>query len=461
MAAAKAVTMRNIKITSSQRLAKLKQIQVQNASKAKLNWAITAYSDWRNERLETMNYDYAVFSADLNDLPKLDKDCLSHALCLFIPEVMKRNGEMYPGKTLYQMIVAIQKHLNINRIPWQLISDYDFLDVRTVLDNVMQERTAMNLGVDQRQADLFTYEMEEELWRRGFLGEDTPDKLRFTVYVLIGLNLIFRSVQDHYLLRHWTPKKESQLTFHTIQGMRVIKYKEDSVTKTHNGGLKDMKHDRKQGTIWPNNVFDRDPVRLIDKYLGLCPPLYTKSNFYLQSLKKPTPSCWYSGQVVGEKSIGRMLADVMKEAGIAGYFTGHSLRRSGGSRLFQAGVQRKIVKECTGHRSDAVDKYQITSDDQKRKVSNIIAQKPSSTIVQSSMDPVGGTALDPKFASKPECASASTIVSPDSKQCTVNLSTPKCDCTSNNIGSLVENIVKKVDSEGKTTIKIQIEICKE
>ena len=104
---------------------------------------------------------------------------------------------MFPGKTLYQMVIAIQKHLNINRIPWQIVTLVsEFLDIRTVLDNVMQERAAMNLGVNSRQADVFTYEMEEKLWKLGLLGEDTPDKLRFTVYVLIGLNLIFRSVQD-------------------------------------------------------------------------------------------------------------------------------------------------------------------------------------------------------------------------------------------------------------------------
>ena len=248
------------------------------------------------------------------------------------------------------------------------------------------------------------------------------------------------------------------MKFITVQGVRCIRYQEDRITKTHNGGLKDMKSDRKEGTIWPNDNFDRDPVRLIDKYLGLCPPLYSKSNFYLQSLRKPTPSCWYQGQVVGGKSIGRFLPDVMKEAGIPGYFTGHSLRRSGGSRLFQAGVQRKIVKECTGHRSDAVDKYQITSDEQKKKVSSIIANKPSATVVTSSMDPVGGTTLDPKYSAKVE-----SVTNTKSERKVVNVDTncDGCSCGSNNVGNLIDRIVSNVRSDGKTTIKIQIEISKD
>ena len=35
-------------------------------------------------------------------------------------------------------------------------------------------------------------------------------------------------------------------------------------------------------------------------------------------------------------------------------------------------MEKKIVKEYTGHTSDAVDQYQITSADQRKKLSEII-----------------------------------------------------------------------------------------
>ena len=59
-----------------------------------------------------------------------------------------------------------------------------------------------------------------------------------------------------------------------------------------------------------------------------------------------------------------------------GYFTNHSLCCSGTSRLFQAGIKRKLVKEITGHRSDASDCYQITSEQQHAHLSNVL-QGPS------------------------------------------------------------------------------------
>ena len=43
------------------------------------------------------------------------------------------------------------------------------------------------------------------------------------------------------------------------------------------------------------------------------------------------------------------------------------------TRLFQAGVDRKLVKEYSGHRSDALDQYQITSDKQKQMISEVLA----------------------------------------------------------------------------------------
>ena len=67
----------------------------------------------------------------------------------------------------------------------------------------------------------------------------------------------------------------------------------------------------------------------------------------------------------------------MDAAKIPGFFTNHSLRHSGGTRLFQAGVDRKLVKEATGHKSDAEDKYQITQETQRRMISSVIQSKDS------------------------------------------------------------------------------------
>ena len=76
---------------------------------------------------------------NLNDLESLTKENLQHALCRFIPEATKSRGEgPYPGATLYQMIVAIQKYLFVNKLKWKLIEGEEFDEMRTVLDNARE-----------------------------------------------------------------------------------------------------------------------------------------------------------------------------------------------------------------------------------------------------------------------------------------------------------------------------------
>ena len=81
---------------------------------------------------------------------------------------------MFPGSTLYQMIVAIRKYLNVNRINLQLI-DVKFPDFKIVLDNIMKERAALNVGVTTKRASLITYELEHGIMI--YLVKNTPYKL--------------------------------------------------------------------------------------------------------------------------------------------------------------------------------------------------------------------------------------------------------------------------------------------
>ena len=211
-------------------------------TEAKVNWAVTAYNDWRNERLHNFNYDVGIYYADLNTLETLEKSNLEHTLCRFIPEVTRVKGDgPYPGKMLYQMIVAIRKYLNINKINWKLFDGNDFHDLHVVLDNVMQQRTALNIGVTKKQAQVISYETEQDLWNRGFLGEDTPDKLRDIALFLIGINVYLRAIEEHYYLRRPTPDEPSQISFEcNSSGVRCLVYREDTITKTHDGGLIDV-----------------------------------------------------------------------------------------------------------------------------------------------------------------------------------------------------------------------------
>ena len=66
------------------------------------------------------------------------------------------------------------------------------------------------------------------------------------------------------------------------------------------------------------------------------------------------------------------MSEACRKAKIEGFITNHSLRRTGTTRLFRNGIDRKLIKEFTGHSSDAVDAYAITSDQQHEQISKIL-----------------------------------------------------------------------------------------
>ena len=261
---------------------------------------------------------------------------------------------------------------------------------------------------------------------------------------MLGINLYLRAIEDHYNLRRDTPNEKSQISFERSEsGVECLVYREDSVTKTHDGGLNDMRKERKIAWIFPSEDPLRCPVRLTKKYLALCPPFYGKRNFYLKALTKTRPSQWYANQVVGQTTLGKVVKEIMKAAEIEGFFTNHSLRRTGSTRLFQAGVDRKLIKEATGHTTDALDAYQITSDKQREAMSKVICGENPSTV---SVAPV-------------EFAENCTKVNNSDLKLNVDVgSNRECSCGKNSVSSVIDQIVSKVNQNGRSVIKISIEI---
>ena len=151
--------------------------------------------------------------------------------------------------------------------------------------------------------------------------------------------------------------------------------------------------------------------------------------------------------MVGQQTLSKTVKRLFEEAKIEGFFTNHSCRRSGATRLFQAGVPKKLIIKVTGHRSDAVDVYAETSDEQRKMISNIIDRKES-------LKPTSTVSTPPPESERKDEKTADAVI----KQCTCG---GNSDFTAKNIGLVIDNIMSKLDQKGKTTIKLQIEITKE
>ena len=78
-------------------------------------------------------------------------------------------------------------------------------------------------------------EHEQILCEKGVLGEDSPDKLRQTVFFLIGVKFGLRGLKEQCELRRYP---DSQINIVKVDGKDALVYREFQ-SKTRHGGISD------------------------------------------------------------------------------------------------------------------------------------------------------------------------------------------------------------------------------
>ena len=206
----------------------------------------------------------------------------------------------------------------------------------------------------------------------------------------------------------------------------------------------------------PNNNWKKCPVRLIEKYISLLPKTGVKPNFYLQSLRKTKPNCWYSTIPVEINTLHKVVSSLLKNAGLDGFFTNHSLHRTCATRLFQAGQDSKIVKEITGHISDSVQKYQTMSTAQKMHVSSIIQRDVEP--IKLYQAPVMEIVHDNENVSNDEKFKLPKLQMPVTIKKNVEIHENEVDAMSREVSNIIQTTAKSIgDRKAKLTIQLEFD----
>ncbi len=156
----------------------------------KVDWALKAFKEWRKQRVLGPSCPSKILWCDI-DSRGLNKAHLCYSLCAFLNEVMRQDGNEFPGKSLYQFVVLIQFHLEKLGLMWKLMDDSEFVCVCFMVDNLMKKRASEGLG-NTVQSSPISLADEEYLWRHNILGEQTPKQLRDTVLFLLGIGCTLR-----------------------------------------------------------------------------------------------------------------------------------------------------------------------------------------------------------------------------------------------------------------------------
>ena len=320
----------------------------------KINWVVTMFSEWRAYRNSFGMME--VITCDLREISTITKDSLCFALPRFITEVRKLDGSLFPGKTLYDIVVCIQMHLETEGFNWKIIDDKEFTEVKFTLDNAMKANTSAGIGIAVRQAEVLSFSDEDFLWNNGFLGKSNPQQLLNTVVFVMGMSCALHAGKEHRALR--SMGFNSQISWHMdCNGNRYFTYREDLGLKTNKGGLKHRKCSPKVVNVYPIGNAVRCPVRILYAYFCKLPINRMCSALYLRPRTNYSGDYWYTNQPVGVNKLQAMVKIVCKEAGLTGFYTNHSLRSTAATRMYNNSCPEQVIQEITGHRSLAVRSY--------------------------------------------------------------------------------------------------------
>ena len=261
----------------------------------------------------------------------------------------------------------IQMYLHENSIYWKLLEDQEFLSLRNVVDNTMKETHSAGMGV-RKSSEIISLDNENQMFEKGILGDDSPEKLLKTVIYMLGLHCALCGGVEHSNLRR--PGFNEQIKIEVDGGgVEHLVYTEDPLQKTNQGGL-NVKKFNKIVKFFPSSNKMKCPVYIYKKYVGLLPRSSVCKKFYLRCKKKPTPSLWFCDQPYGINKIKNTVKDICSQAGIVGKFTNHSLRATCESRMYAQNIPEQLIKEVTGHRCECVRTYKRTPDALKKVASN-------------------------------------------------------------------------------------------
>ncbi len=151
---------------------------------------------------------------------------------------------------------------------------------------------------------------------------------------------------------------------------------------------------------------------LYEKYCSLLPTIGTKADLYLLPLNKPTPWMWYGDRAIGLNTLHTTVKCLAIATGLEGKFTNHSLRATNATHLYQSGCPEKLIKEITGHHSNAVREYQRMPDSLKRAVSATISKPPENVkVAKIELEEKKITSENSAQHCLEQCITAATIVS--------------------------------------------------
>ena len=355
------------RLTSPKKLCELSSYNPPANTKVNTSWAMHNFEQWFEWRSSGSHEEICpqeVLS------PSCSAKVLRKWLPSYITETRNKEGQPYPPKTLYSLLTGILRHMSAQNPHYPNFlqkKSAPFVEFHRCLDNYFRKLRTEGIGAESKHTPMITIEEENILWEKGVLNTSSPHGLLNAVFYYNGKNFILRGGQEHRDLK-------LSMLIRKTQPDRYI-YVENA-SKNRGGGLGQLRVEHKKVPIHSNSdAGERCHVYLLDLYISRLPPaVKEKDFFYCKPLQKFTKSGpWFSSIPCGKNTLSKMVSVMFREAGLEDK-TNHSLRTAGISRLYEAGVDEKIIQSRSGHRQlESLCTYECVSPMQVEAVSKVLS----------------------------------------------------------------------------------------
>ena len=296
-----------------------------------------------------------------------------------------RHGDPYTPRSIIQLLSGLNRKISERPNAPNFMDNKNpaFQPLHKLLDSVFRSLHSQGIGTSRKQAELVTFEEEEQLWEISILGNNNPESLLNAVFFLNGINLVLRGGEEHCGL------KLSQFTFGEMQDpddpsstLSFFRYEEHG-SKNRAGGSRQLNLENKCVTQFAKKDSpSRCHYSLLQQYFSKLPPeALQKDVFYCKPInfKSTVPSNrpWYTAIPIGHNTLQAKLKSLLSAAGLdTARKSNHSLRATGISRMYSSGVPEKVIMERSGHLSrEGVQGYERTTIKQQQVVCDILTKK--------------------------------------------------------------------------------------
>lgn len=292
---------------------------------------------------------------------------LDEFLYHFYFEVRKQDGKMYTKSAYRGLRHGIQRHFKRVRNV-DIINDTEFSRSSEAFTAQCVAMKKQGLAKVRHKEAINKSDMEK-LYASNVFDVHHPKSLQRKVFFELEYYFCRRAMENVRSLttRSFVLKKDEN-------GMEYVALDIEEFEKTYGP----LDGDYEGGIMLATNKANC-PVSSYKKYLSkLNPSIDTLFQRPRTDASDHRP--WYDAQVVGVKSLEKMMKEISRDAGLSQTYTNHCIRATCITMLDQQGFEARHIMSLSGHRSEAsIRAYSRTNIGTKRKMSEVLSLPTANT----------------------------------------------------------------------------------